>query len=39
VNPDTDDELLLRLPLHPTDTAPAADPPICGPGSVPEHSC
>jgi hypothetical protein len=27
------------LSQGPTDSAPAADPPICGPGSVPEHSC
>ncbi|GAA3810695.1 hypothetical protein CSO01_20930 [Cellulomonas soli] len=27
------------LSQGPTDTAPAADPPVCGPGSVPEHSC
>ncbi|MFI2754948.1 CU044_5270 family protein [Cellulomonas sp. P22] len=27
------------LSQGPTETAPAIDPPVCGPGSVPEHSC
>lgn len=27
------------LSQGPTDSAPPADPPICGPGSVPNHSC
>lgn len=30
---------LTILSQGPADAAPAIDPPVCGPGSVPEHSC
>jgi len=42
VSYDKDGRVTYRMTIlsqGPTDTAPAADPPICGPGSVPEHSC
>jgi len=41
-NVDEDGDISYRqteLVQQPADTAPAADPPICGPGSVPERSC
>jgi hypothetical protein len=39
---DKDDTITWRTTIRsegPADTAPAIDPPICGPGSVPERSC
>ncbi|NIZ90313.1 CU044_5270 family protein [Kineococcus rubinsiae] len=30
---------MTQLVQEPSDTAPQAQPPLCGPGSVPEHSC
>ncbi|MDC7122676.1 CU044_5270 family protein [Cellulomonas fimi] len=39
---DSDDTVVYRMTVlsqGPADSAPPADPPVCGPGSVPERSC
>jgi len=42
VSYDADGDVVWRMTIlsqGPADSAPAVDPPVCGPGSAPEHSC